>query len=409
MNDILWYILSSILGLITIVMWYFYGAIDSINDDTLENKKDRYTKRLLRFVAGYHTNLFMCVMTYSFVTIFVATQVKFGWIVAILVLIFAVFFRHIGYSKAEKLNSMLSSFANLFYIISMPVVYILVIIVDILSKMVKLDVKTIYETVTEDEIISLINDGHEQGVLEKEEAEMISNIVELGDKEAMDIMVHRKNVFALEVGLTLKEIAHIILSKNYSRYPVYSEEMDNILGILHLRDFFAYYNSDNVDYNEKLANVSDIIKQAYLVPTTKSVNEIFKEMKKEKKHMGIVVDEYGQLDGILTMEDIIEEIMGSILDEYDNDENFIIDQGDDVYLVSGTCPLELLSEKIPVEFGEEFETLSGFLISKINRIPKENEVKIEVEYEGYIFKLQRVNSRTIQLVKIRKKQKEGEL
>ncbi|MDO5695321.1 MAG: hemolysin family protein [Eubacteriales bacterium] len=399
-------------GLITPMMWYLYGAIDSINDDILETKKDAVSMRLLKYADNYHTNLIVCVLIYSFIFTGLATQHGYGWLLVVLMLIIAVSAKHVGYARAENLNPFVLRLASLFYRIATPPVAVLVFIIEAMARLMKLDIRGEYESVTEDEIIALVNDGHEQGVLEKEEAEMISNIVELGDKEAMDIMTHRKNIVALNEALTLTETAEIIISEKFSRYPVYREELDKICGILHLRDFFRIYHDPETDRTQTLADTEGLVRPAYFVPTTKNVNEIFKEMQEEKTHMAMVIDEYGQLDGILAMEDIIEEIMGNILDEYDVDETMIIEPSAEKFLVRGACPLEMLSERLQVDFGDEFETLSGFLIDRLNRIPTDDEENmIDILYGGYNFRILKIRNKMIQLVRIVRKEtrtEEGE-
>lgn len=403
--DYLFYFLYGLLAIVTLMMWYFYGAIDSINDDTLEKKKDRYSKRLLKFIDNYHTKLIVCVLIYSFVTVYLMSRHPYGWAFVILLLFLSVLSKHVGYSRAENMNPFLFSVSYVFYTLILPVTFLIVVLIDVTARLIHLDIRHEYESVTEEEIISIVNDGHEQGVLEEEEARMISNIVELGDKEAMDIMTHRKNVVALNEDLTLAETAELISAEKFSRYPVYREELDHIVGILHLRDFFKTLQTAGAERDMHLSETTDLIRPAYFVPTTKNVNEIFKEMQETKTHMAMVIDEYGQLDGILAMEDIIEEIMGNILDEYDVDETQFIDQGNGRFVARGTCPLDLLADKLEIDFGEEFETLNGFLISRLNRIPKDDEnSRIDVPFSGWNFRILKVRNKMVQLVKIIKLQ-----
>lgn len=388
------------LSVISMVMWYFYGAIDSINDDG--NTSQSPQTKLSHYVDSYHTNLIVCVLLYSFVTIACALTSSIGWIVLVAQLVLFVLAKHQGYAKGMALNSAASALARLCYTIASPVVMVLSLLIHTLARGLHLNIEDAYERVTEEEIISMVNDGQQQGVLEKEEAEMISNIVELGDKEAMDIMTHRKNVVAISEDATLGDVFELLMKEKYSRYPVYREDLDHIVGILHFRDFFRHYHEEGLSSDKTLREASHLLRDAYFVPATKNVNDIFRQMQEEKTHMAIVIDEYGQLDGILAMEDIIEEIMGNILDEYDDDETMLIEQEGGKYLARGSCQLTELSHVLGIDFGDDYETLSGFLIHRLNRIPTaEDNNRIDLTYDGYVFRIVTIKHKVIQLVRIR--------
>ena len=250
--------------------------------------------------------------------------------------------------------------------------------------------------VTEEEIISMVNEGHEQGIIEASEAEMISNIIELGDKEAQDIMTHRINIVGIDCEMQLKDCIDFMLAGRYSRYPVYKDNIDHIIGILHLKDVLRFYYNQNKD--GAIKDFDGLLREPYYVPQTKNLNELFKDMQSQKILMVIVVDEYGQIDGLLAMEDILEEIVGNILDEYDEETDYIKVKGKDEYIIEGKTPLEDLEERFDIEFDdEEFDTLNGFLISKMDRIPEENE-EFEIDVDGYHFKILSVESKRIQSV-----------
>ena len=252
--------------------------------------------------------------------------------------------------------------------------------------------------VTEEEIISMINEGHEQGVIQTSEAEMISNIFELGDKEAQDIMTHRKNIVAIDGTMLLKDAISFILENQYSRYPVYEENLDHIIGILHLKDAMRFY-TDESRFNYALKDLENLMREPSFVPQTKNIDELFREMQAEKLQMVIVVDEYGQTDGLVAMEDILEEIVGNILDEYDEENRFVIEEkSEDEFVIEGKTPLEDLEERFGISFAdEEFETLNGFLISRLDRIPEPDE-QFDVDYFGYNFKILAVKNKMIQSV-----------
>ena len=255
--------------------------------------------------------------------------------------------------------------------------------------------------VTEEEIINMVNEGHEQGLIQASEAEMISNIFEFGDKEAQDIMTHRNDVVGIDAGTLLRDAVTFMLEGKNSRYPVYEETIDHIIGILHLKDAMRFH-ADEEKLHFPLRQLEGLLREPYFVPRTKNIDELFREMQAEKLQMVIVVDEYGQTDGLVAMEDILEEIVGNILDEYDEDSKHIEEKGRDEYIIEGKTPLEELEERISISFDdEEFETLNGFLIARLDKIPEPDE-EFDVDYSGFNFKILSVENKMIKSVLVTK-------
>jgi len=263
------------------------------------------------------------------------------------------------------------------------------------------------DDVTEEEIISMVNEGHEQGVLEESEAKMINNIFEYGEKEAQDIMTHRNNIIGIDGDMPVSEVLPFMLDERMSRYPVYEENIDHIIGILHLKDVLrASLSKDFKDCPVK--EMTGIMRDVVYIPLTRNIDELFKQMQSEKVQMVIVVDEYGQTGGLIAMEDILEEIVGNILDEYDEDIEYIEEKGLDEYIIEGITPLEELEEKLGISFEEEeFETINGFLISRLEHIPSEGEV-FDTNYSGFNFKILAVENKMIQSVLVTKLKIEAE-
>lgn len=258
--------------------------------------------------------------------------------------------------------------------------------------------------VTEEEIISMVNEGHEHGVLEAGEVEMITNIFEFGDKKANDIMTHRNNIMALDSATPFKDALGYMLKESNSRYPVFEENLDHVIGVLYLKDAMRIHTS-NESLNQPIGIVKGLLREAVFVPETKNIDDLFRSMQSQKNQMVIVMDEYGQTSGLVTMEDILEEIVGNIMDEYDPEENHIQKKGDNEYMIEGMMRLEDLEERFGISFGEtEFDTLNGYLISKLDRIPDEDE-NSEVEIEGYTFKIIKVEKNVIQSVLVTKSEK----
>jgi len=248
-----------------------------------------------------------------------------------------------------------------------------------------------------EEIISMVNEGHEQGLIQASEAEMISNIFAFGDKEAQDIMTHRKNIVAIDADMMLKDAITFMMEGKNSRYPVYEENLDHIIGILHLKDAMRFH-ADEKKFSCPLKELEGLMREPSFVPQTKNIDELFREMQAEKLQMVIVVDEYGQTDGLVAMEDILEEIVGNILDEYDEDSKNIEEKSKDEYIIEGKTPLEELEERFHIPFeDEDFETLNGFLISRLDKIPEPDE-QFDVDYKGFNFKILSVENKMIQSV-----------
>ena len=249
----------------------------------------------------------------------------------------------------------------------------------------------------EEDILTMVSEGQEKGTIEDDEAEMISNIFALNDKEAGDIMTHRSQIAGIEAEMTLKEALDYMLDGSNSRFPVYEENIDHITGILFLKDAFRM---NRIAANRKMAikDIPDLLRKAVFVTEKKKIDILFREMQQKKVQMSIVIDEYGQTAGLVTMEDILEEIVGNILDEYDEEESHIQKKGQDEYVIDGMSELKELEERFGINFEEdEFDTLNGFLISKMDRIPEENE-EFSIMVGDYRFQILKVENRRIEKV-----------
>ncbi|MDD6290641.1 MAG: hemolysin family protein [Lachnospiraceae bacterium] len=257
------------------------------------------------------------------------------------------------------------------------------------------------EDVTEEEIISMVNEGHEQGVLRASEAEMINNIFEFGDKEAKDIMTHRKNLIAIDGELSYNDAVPFIIDNSKSRYPVYLDDIDNVIGVLHIKDAFAFAQKNEV-FRSSIKDIPGLIREVDFVPETLNIHTLFKMMQAKKSHMVIVVDEYGQTSGAVAMEDILEEIVGNIEDEHDEEESLIRKNADGSYTMNGLASLSDVVDllQIPVE-EDSFETLNGLLVSLLDKIPNDGETA-ELHAYGYDFVIRRVEDKTVREVLVRK-------
>ena len=254
------------------------------------------------------------------------------------------------------------------------------------------------EVVTEEEIKMMVDQGQEKGVIKKNEKDLINNVFLLNDIDAAEIMTHRTDIFAIEINDNIYELLDEIDDYKYSRIPVYEETIDDIKGILFLKDILKALS------NGKKIKIKDIMREAYYVPETKPIDEVFKELKKNKMQMAIVVDEYGGTSGLLTMEDILEELVGNIFDEYDDVEVEYKKIDESTYMVEGSIPLYELKKIIGIEIPEgDYDTLSGYLIEKLGRIPEEDEKPV-IEDERLTYKVEKLEDKRIKWVKICKNQ-----
>lgn len=251
------------------------------------------------------------------------------------------------------------------------------------------------------EILALAQEAKEQGKIKASELELLKNVFSFEGKNVKDIMTHRKRILALDEDETLEDALVFILEQGNTRYPVYEGDIDNVKGILHLKDAMRYYLKER-NHKIKLKDLKGCVRKAMFVPETRSIAKLLRQMQTGHMHMVVVLDEYGQTSGIVAMEDIIEELVGKILDEYDREEKLIVRRSDGTYVVQGTTELDELSKILQIKFEfeeEEYETLNGFLIYKLERIPTEEE-KLFVEYGGYRFEILSMDDNMIQDVRV---------
>ena len=251
----------------------------------------------------------------------------------------------------------------------------------------------------EEEIVSMLEESQDQGLIKESEAEMISNIFDLDETSASEIMTHRKNISAVDSEWTLQETMVFITKEQYSRFPVFSENIDNIIGVLHIRDAITFY-MDPSNRDRKICEIDGIMQKAHFIPETSKIDSVFKNMQSGKIHLEIVVDEYGQTSGLIAMEDILEEIVGNIFDEHDEVEYNILKLSDNVYQIRGLTPLSEIEEELGIIYDDEDnDTLNGFLVSKLDRIPDNDEGTV-VDDGEIVYKILSVKDKTIDQVRV---------
>ena len=277
-------------------------------------------------------------------------------------------------------------------IITAPFVKFLTLSTNIVSKIFGVTGEE-EENVTEEEIRMMVDVGEEKGTIEVAEKEMINNVFEFNDKVVSEIMVPRNKMFALDINMSISDVIEKLSEDmRYSRIPVYDKSMDDIKGIIYIKDLL-------ISNKNKNSKIKSLVKEAYFVSETKKVNELFQELRKGKKQIAIVVDEYGGTAGMVTMEDILEEIVGEIYDEYDKETDKIKKVDNNTFIFDGSIALYDVEKYLDIRIDDEdVDTLGGYLIKKLDRIPKDGEKPI-VETEKIIYKIEKVSNRKIIKVK----------
>ena len=300
--------------------------------------------------------------------------------------------KRLAMKAPEKIAFSTIKIVKFIYLLTAPFVKLLTVSTNLISKTFGIS-ETDEETVTEEEIRMMVDVGEEKGSIEEEEKELINNVFEFNDKVVSEVMIHRKDIYAVEVDSDISDILNDLNEYKYSRVPVYEETIDNIVGVLFIKDLLAYVNT------KKEAKIKKIMRDVYFVSETKMINELFRELQKNKHQMAIVLDEYGGTAGLITMEDILEELVGNIFDEYDDVEKEYEKIDDNTFLISGSVSIYDLRKILEIDIPEgDYDTLSGYLIELLGRIPEDEENPI-IETENATYKIEDYEDKRILWVK----------
>lgn len=277
--------------------------------------------------------------------------------------------------------------------VTLPFVKVLTFSTNILMKIFGIDINNIEEKVSKEEIRMMIDVGEENGVLNQTEKEMIDGIFEFDDTLAREVMTPRIDVFAIDINTPIEKIVEDISSEQYSRVPVYEYDIDNVIGILYMKDLFPRVIKGNLDEN----TLRSILRPAYFVPETKNIDTLFRELQLNNSHIAILIDEYGGFSGIVTIEDLIEEIVGNIFDEYDEIENEdIVKIDQNTYVVGGLIPIDDINETLHLKLpSENHDTIGGFVVDLLGTIPTDSDNPL-IEYENVTFKIEKVEEKRIE-------------
>ncbi|WP_330577895.1 HlyC/CorC family transporter [Alkaliphilus pronyensis] len=313
----------------------------------------------------------------------------------ILVLIFAeITPKSYAAKKAEAVSLKVVGPMNLVIVALKPIVSILTYVTNGIASLLGLKIDKDRPFITEDELKTLVNVSHEEGVLEVDEKQMIHNVFEFGDMSIRDVMIQRTDIVAININASFQEIIEIFKQQQFSRYPVYEESIDNITGMLYVKDLF-FVENNNVEFT-----ITNYIRKPIYTFEFKKISDVFKEMKKNRIHISVVLDEYGGTAGIVTMEDMIEEIVGEIQDEYDENEVEINALNDNEYLLDGATRINDINELLNINIEtEEFDSIGGFIIGELGRLPKTGEA---IKVKDISFKVETVEKNRVKNIRVHK-------
>ena len=292
--------------------------------------------------------------------------------------------------KTEKFITFISKLLS-------PVTAVLIAISNVFLKIFRQKTDVDEEVYTEEDVMSMLEAGKESGVFNEEGTKMISSIFAFDDKLAYEVMTPRTDVFMIDVEDPPEVYMKDLMKLRYSRVPVCKGDTDNIIGILHIKDYLIKM----MESKDESPAIEPILRKAYFVPDTKKIDSLFLEMQSSRQQIAVLIDEYGGFSGIVTMEVMIEQIMGDIDDEYDEEEEIIDKIDDNTYLVDGDVDLDDLNDELGTSIeSESSETIGGFLVDLLGEIPEESDVGKEIEYDNFKFKIMAVSERRIERVKM---------
>ena len=299
--------------------------------------------------------------------------------------------KRIAMQKPMQIARIASPVISALSVIMRPVIWFLSISVTGVLRLLGMKNQAKTDLVTEEDIRMMLDESEEEGLIESSEGEMIDNIFEFNNIQIYDVMTNRVDVESIDVEDSREEITELIRSTGYSRFPVYEEDQDNIIGILYVKDFFLN--------QEK--SLRELLKEPLFVPDSMICDDLFRKMQQEHTHFAIVTDEYGSFLGVITMEDLLEEIVGNIYDEYDEKEDYIIPNPDGSWTISGRAELKDVEKALDIELPEreEFNTLSGLILNETEEIPKEGD-QFEVLVDGLRIQVLKVVDRRIEETRV---------
>lgn len=341
---------------------------------------------------------------YPYISSCVALEALSGIVIVVITLVLSYFTlvfgelvpKRFAMQHCEAVSMAVIGVLNIVEKLARPFVKFLTFSTNLIIKLFGGDPNATNEEVTEEEIRMMVDLGEEKGTIEVSEKEMIENVFDFNNITASEVMTHRKDIVAIPIEATLGEVVSLMDEEKFTRYPVYEDDIDNIIGMFHSKDIVRYMLNSDLQFK-----VKDVMRPIYFVPDSKMIDEIFHELQKNKMYMAAVVDEYGGTAGILTVEDLMEQIVGNIFDEYDSEETAdftLIDEN--TQLVDGTVSLievaRKFNRKLPTD---DYDTLGGFIMGHLGVVPEEGD-RPEFEFNGLLFKVEEIVEKRITKVKV---------
>lgn len=306
--------------------------------------------------------------------------------------------KKIAMQRAEQLSFKFIGILNATYNLFRPFIWFLTLSTNTVLKLLGIDPNQNQDTVTEEEILMMVDAGEERGLIGENAKDMISNIFDFSDSTVDEVMTHRTDVYALEDTASIQDAVNLSIEEGFSRIPVFHEDLDNIIGIIYVKDLLQYVGS-KLDEAPPLTN---LMRSAYFVPESKRCSALFKEMTERKTQIAIIVDEYGGTEGLITMEDLLESIVGNIQDEYDHEEEEIHKVSDNKFTVDGATSIDEISDLVGVPLPEgDYDTIAGLLMENLDRIPKPTEHP-SIQFDCLTFTVLAVEERRIAKILIEK-------
>ena len=335
-------------------------------------------------IPATYITTFSVIVSFSIITVM---HIVFGELVP----------KSIAIRKSEATTLFISSPLRFFYFIFKPVIWLMNVISNAFLRLIGIHPASDQEIHSTEELQLLVKQSADSGEIEEENYEIIKNAFDFTDHNAKQVMVPRQNIFSIDIEDPKEEILEKIMESGYSRIPVYEDSIDNIIGIFYTKEIIREYIKNLNDL--KSFDLRDYLREAFFVVGSKKVSDLLKVFQLKKQHLAIVIDEFGGTEGIITLEDILEELVGEIQDEEDEEEKIVDKVGENVFWVQATQPLEEINEHLPKSLPEdgEYNTLAGFILHELEEIPEENQ---EFELNNYQFKILKMNNKSVELVQL---------
>ena len=335
-------------------------------------------------IQATYITTFSVIVSFSIITVM---HIVFGELVP----------KSIAIRKSEATTLFISSPLRFFYFIFKPVIWLMNVISNAFLRLIGIHPVSDQEIHSTEELQLLVKQSADSGEIEEENYEIIKNAFDFTDHNAKQVMVPRQNIFSIDIEDPKEEILEKIMESGYSRIPVYEDSIDNIIGIFYTKEIIREYIKNLNDL--KSFDLRDYLREAFFVVGSKKVSDLLKVFQLKKQHLAIVIDEFGGTEGIITLEDILEELVGEIQDEEDEEEKIVDKVGENVFWVQATQPLEEINEHLPKSLPEdgEYNTLAGFILHELEEIPEENQ---EFELNNYEFKILKMNNKSVELVQL---------